>query len=642
MSTQQKPRDKSKSRADTGRQKDLSKVERKGAAKIEAEPLTVWLRHCDLRQIQGVKKSPQKNAGKKDLAFKQLSWTSERLQELSWGTNALRLPKFEKLLTKLQLIVEQSAGDEAPVVGDVSDLEWLFYGEAPPILTPETLLGSVAIATCWPYLVGLLDDEFLEHLRHGWIDTLELAARLPAEDVDMVSWLIAHVELPLILATWVNNKKSAKSWSALAAQSLHETVVAGGEDASAWVQSGGRRLRASMASCLRSLSWCELHELNVVDTEFKKAFGVLLAETLRWTRKDGSVLLSPNQGSSGTSFDGFWPRAFRIAGKPKQLGLLLKERLPKQAAVGITAAASTSSGKITLEPTSYWSTGEAGVMQREWDSQGTRVAVDYSVDPLLLEIVGLKGESLIAGPWSCSVSKNGEPLTITSSWQEVCWFSENDLDYLELEASCDEICRIQRQVLLIRKSGIVLIADALLGSEAAMWRICSTLPLAGPLELEQAEKTRECWLTIDQKRRALVVPLASGEWRRQLSPHQIQVDDGLLCIEHQAEAKNLYAPVAFALRREHLDAPLTWRPLTVVENLKLQPPEVASAFRLQLEREQWLFYRSLEPAVPRSFLGCHTNSDFCAGVFDFRTGDIDSLVEVSGTGDDEESADSAK
>jgi len=210
MSTQQKPRDKSKGRADKGRQKDLSKVDRKGAAKIEAEPLTAWLRHCDLRQIQEAGKSPQKTAGKKALSLKQLSWTLERLQELSWGTNALRLPKLEKLLAKLQLILEQSAGDEVPLAGDVSDLEWVFYGESPPILTPETLLGAAAIATCWPYLVGLLDDEFLEHLRHGWIDTLELAARLPAEDVDMVSWLIAHVELPLIFATWATNKKSAK------------------------------------------------------------------------------------------------------------------------------------------------------------------------------------------------------------------------------------------------------------------------------------------------------------------------------------------------------------------------------------------------------------------------------------------------
>jgi hypothetical protein len=43
--------------------------------------------------------------------------------------------------------------------------------------------------------------------------------------------------------------------------------------------------------------------------------------------------------------------------------------------------------------------------------------------------------------------------------------------------------------------------------------------------------------------------------------------------------------------------PLTWRRITVAENLALVPREVAAAYRVQVGREQWLFYRSLAAAA---------------------------------------------
>jgi hypothetical protein len=95
-----------------------------------------------------------------------------------------------------------------------------------------------------------------------------------------------------------------------------------------------------------------------------------------------------------------------------------------------------------------------------------------------------------------------------------------------------------------------------------------------------------------------------------------------------------------AIRREHLNVPLTWRALTVAENLQLVSPDVAVGYRLQLDRAQWIFYRSLGTAAPRTVLGCHTAADFCACTFDYKTGDTDSLVEVSAS-DDGDEADSA-
>jgi hypothetical protein len=631
MAIENKPLEKSSTRAEKPSKKTKKHKVEKTPSPARDVALTDWLRATNISPDH-VRTRLLSETTPKKLAQATLT----RLQQFSWGLSPLRVQRFEQMLAALQIVLDNEGTPrslESEHSLPTSALQWVFQESSHRALHAETMLGAAALATCWPWLQHL-DSEWIENVRNGWCDSLELAHRLPTEDVDMISWLITHVELPLIFSTWVDDSRIGKSWGETAFQSLQQTVSAAKEDASAWIQSGGRRLRASMSVTIRSLGWFDQLGTISNDSDFKKGFSNLLLETLRWTRKDGSLLLSPHRGYAGEVFDDFWASAFRIAGRPKALGALLSNRLPKRSTALLPGATESNSKKTAA--TSYWTNGEAGVMQRDWESHGSRIAVDYSVDPLLVEIVGMKGESLVAGPWSCTISCDGRELPITSSWQEVCWFSEDDVDYLELEAHCDEHCKIQRQILFIRETGIVLLADALLGARKAQWRIQSTLPLAGDYQVEHADKTRECWLTSEGKRHALLVPLASGEWRRQPSAHQVNVEDGWICIQHQSESQNLYAPLALAIRREHLNVPLTWRSLTVAENLQLVSPDVAVGYRLQLDRAQWLFYRSLGTSVPRSFLGCHTAADFCACAFDYKTGNTDSLIEVSGSDDEEE------
>lgn len=632
MATENKPLEKTVSRSEKTSKKTKKQKVEKPAAPVGDISISDWLRGADLSAESLRKRLVQESTPKKVLQA-----TLNRLQQLGWGLDPLRVPRFEALLATLQSILDQEVvggSAESESLPDLTALLWVFQDSQQQTLHAETMLGAVALATCWPWLEHL-DKDWIENVRSGWSDSLELAHRVPAEELDMISWLIAHVELPLIFSNWHEDSRVGKKWGETAIQSLQQTVVAAKDDASAWIQSGGRRLRASMSVTIRSLGWSESMGLSCNESEFRKGFTQLVMEVLRWTRKDGSLLLSPHRGDAGASFQEFWSTAFRIAGRPKTLGHLMASRLPKRSAVS-----TKGSEKKLPNATAYWAQGEAGVMQRDWESNGSRLAVDYSVDPLLLEVVGMKGESLVAGPWSCSVWCDDIELPITSSWQEVCWFSEEDVDYLELEAHCDEHCKIQRQILFIRESGIVLLADALLGARKAQWRIQSTLPLVGNYGAEYAEKTRECWLTSDGKRQALLVPLASGEWRRQASPHDMNIEDGWICVQHQSFSQNVYAPLAMAIRREHLNVPLTWRALTVAENLQLVSPDVAVGYRLQLDRAQWIFYRSLGTAAPRTVLGCHTAADFCACTFDYKTGDTDSLVEVSAS-DDGDEADSA-
>ena len=55
------------------------------------------------------------------------------------------------------------------------------------------------------------------------------------------------------------------------------------------------------------------------------------------------------------------------------------------------------------------------------------------------------------------------------------------------------------------------------------------------------------------------------------------------------------------LRKDRFVRPVTWRQLTVAENLSIQPADVAVGYRVQIGADQWLFYRSLAPRATVRF-----------------------------------------
>ena len=73
----------------------------------------------------------------------------------------------------------------------------------------------------------------------------------------------------------------------------------------------------------------------------------------------------------------------------------------------------------------------------------------------------------------------------------------------------------------------------------------------------------------------------------------------------------------------------TWRQLTIAEELKIQPREIAEAFRVQVNRDQWVFYRSLTPCARRTVMGLHLNTEFYAGRFSSEDGVFEPVVEVN-------------
>jgi hypothetical protein len=72
----------------------------------------------------------------------------------------------------------------------------------------------------------------------------------------------------------------------------------------------------------------------------------------------------------------------------------------------------------------------------------------------------------------------------------------------------------------------------------------------------------------------------------------------------------------------------TWRQLTIAENLNIVSRDEAVAYRVQVGIDQWLFYRSIRPAISRTVLGQHLSCEFICGRF-LNDGSIESLVEIA-------------
>jgi hypothetical protein len=248
------------------------------------------------------------------------------------------------------------------------------------------------------------------------------------------------------------------------------------------------------------------------------------------------------------------------------------------------------------------------------------------------------GTRIFSGDWDVTVERDGKTALIDHAWQELCWFTDDDVDYLELECSVGDECKIQRQIMLIRDEGMIFFADALIAKEAAQWKISSSWTLSQGVRFMNDPKMNECRLmranadednSAEGVTKALLIPVAMPEWKRGTKGYSMDCHRDQLQLTASTTAKNLYSPLVVPLR--NLDKPLsfTWRQLTVAEELQIQPRDIADAYRLQINKDQWLFYRSLTPCTRRTVMGLHLNTEFYAGRFCSSDGQFESIVEVN-------------
>jgi hypothetical protein len=283
---------------------------------------------------------------------------------------------------------------------------------------------------------------------------------------------------------------------------------------------------------------------------------------------------------------------------------------------------------LSGEPGYYNAAKKAALLRRGRRAPHDELFVDFSGDEVQLALT-IGGQLLSSGPWSWHATAGGQRLEATGAWSEVCWNHDKAGDYLEIELPLTGGWRLERQMFLARQDQFLFLADALLGPEPSdvELRSAHSLPLASGCELLPAAETREGWLAAGGKRRACIVPTAQPEWRAEFCHAEIAEREGRLTLEQAALGHNLFAPLWIDINAERLRRPLTWRRLTVGENLAVVPRDVAVGYRIQSGDEQWLIYRSLDRVGNRSVLGVNTVSSFAALRF-FTSGKTQEIVAI--------------
>lgn len=518
-------------------------------------------------------------------------------------------PRLLKRLTrcatrkKLPAGVVQSLGDWLnTAVAARSDAGWA--------------LESIA----WCHLLPRLATSIAEPLWRALYETLFEAIGSAADSAvydEPVRHQLLNAELPLTLAFVLPELQPCRELVLPASSALSFGLVELLDGEGLVCAAHVEHFRGLLACWTRCALLDDAAHWGSFDDDARAQFACLARQALRLTRPDGTLVLS--RGTSGQWCPELIQAAVARSGSRKD------RRLAKRVLPDKDAPKDDRPAHKLPPPSVYSEWGEVCVMRTAWWRKCPQFACLFGGQRLRSELTAAK-HTLWSGDVAPQVRVDGQLLERRSDWIEVCWHTDDDVDYLELEADCDGPWQLQRQMLLARKDHFLLLSDVVLGPQAAAIEYELRLPLADGIRCEWAEETREGLLG---NRRSLcaVMPLSLPEWRAAPAHGALQSQGNVLQLTITETARRLYAPLLFDLVPQRVRQPRTWRQLTVAEELQQQPREVAVGYRVQLGRAQWLLYRSLAPRRNRSVLGQNVADEFVAARFS-RDGELDQLIEI--------------
>ena len=490
--------------------------------------------------------------------------------------------------------------------------QWL---EQPDPAEPDLRLALEALSWCHalPDLAQVLTAApwcaLLERLTHLAQD----AAGLSLDRLPLASQLLGG-ELPLTLAYLLPEiEKCRRLWDRGASHLSHGIVeLLDGEGLP-----HGRHL-SIVRLLLASWTRCELlgraAGRKVLDAAGQEQYAWLVRQSLRLTREDGSSAWSAD--STAGAFELF--RAALDVAQDAISDDMAARILPAGTLPSPAAAGKPPESSIHSE----WS--EAAVLQQDWSRGAARLLVSYHDGCVRTE---LQSQSQLrwSGIWDLRLTRDGQPLAFSGEWEEVCWVSDSDGDYLELQTELPGNGIVQRQIYLARSDNFLLLADAYLGSTSGTIEYVSTLPLDAGQSFCAERDTHEGVLR-DGRRWARLLPLALPEWRTAAVRGKLTRVGDALQLEQRVSGWRLFAPLFIDLDPQRLARQLTWRQLTVAERLVIQSHDVAVGYRVHVGDRNWLLYRSLAEKGNRTVLGQNFSTTFVLARI--TGGEAEKLIEI--------------
>lgn len=515
-------------------------------------------------------------------------------------------------------------------------MAWLRHSAGDSIVLDDAM---AALAWCrrLPMLAETLasDDwwNLLNHLRRLADEAAAVTSQDRSENAALV-WQLLAGELPLTLACLFPEltacrKLLPKARLALSAGLADLLDGKGLPHATCFGQL--RPLLACWTRC-RGLADRLKRKCWIADAERQYAY--LVRNALRLCRRDGSLVFGDR--SVDQADVKLLETAARLCGDKKNR-VLASQTLARAGAAKKSHACDKRGPKAAVH--SEWAS--VALLRPDWSPSSPRLTALFPGDACRIELACGR-DVLWSGDWSMDIQIDGVDAVPTSDWSELCWLSDKDVDYLELEIDLGEGLRVQRHFVLGRKDRILLLADTVLASRPATIAYRGTLPLCSNVAFrETCDSPRAVLATT--KPRVMVLPLALPEHRSEdtteatAASNAFVADGRGLQLQQTIQGRSLFAPMFFDLNpRRFLRANgdrnpsperLVWRQLTVGERWAVQPADVAVGYRVAIGMRQWLIYRSLTHPGNRTLLGHNISSEMLVARFD-RKGEVQSLIEI--------------
>jgi hypothetical protein len=268
------------------------------------------------------------------------------------------------------------------------------------------------------------------------------------------------------------------------------------------------------------------------------------------------------------------------------------------------------------------------VLRANWQKKGDLLIVDHRgrVPSTCFALVG-RGCAWLGKDWR--LTRRPGPI---SQPRPTLWVSNSVADLAEWTFRSDGL-RITRTALLFRGRSLALLGDQVEGKAIASEPLEVQFGMAPAMRAEEIAGCRGlllCGLTKGLKAQVLPIALPAMPYETERGRFQVATADHepTLTLRMATQGRRCWLPLLLSWDPVRHRKRLHWRVLTVAEQSKSCPADVAFAVRVSWGRnETYVIYRSLARPALRSFLGFQTRARFLFGQFNGE-GIVEPLVSV--------------
>lgn len=262
------------------------------------------------------------------------------------------------------------------------------------------------------------------------------------------------------------------------------------------------------------------------------------------------------------------------------------------------------------------------------NSPNNKINVDLYNKQILTEFQ-LAGMPVFSGLWNISLQINGKQPRPASPWQAVCCESNECYSYSEWEMHLAGDYRIERRCILVPDEKILLLGDTVRKKNSSQELKTQKIEYISNIQMNP-----KLTCTPSQDGGVFIHPNANNDSPSKPIAHIIpfffeNIAATQKTSQHYEDAVQtvfsktgtaLFAPLLIDYDPVRMKKPVIVRRLTVAKQGTSVPNDDALGFRVQLGKDQFIVYQTLNEKAVRTVLGLHLISDFVLGKFYKETG----------------------